>query len=84
MDIFHSKPVTFLFLPRTELTTIVQPPNQQRSGVEANTHVLFRGAEQSSDLCAGLEDGHVPLRQVFCDFEPATTERSGSKVGGVI
>lgn len=34
--------------------------------------------EESSDLCAGLEDGNVPLRQMFCDFEPAGTEQRGS------
>lgn len=43
---------------------------------------LFRGAEQGSDLCAGLEDGHVLLRQVFCDSEPAATERSKLEVRG--
>lgn len=34
--------------------------------------------QASSDLCAGLEGGNVPLRQMFCDFEPAGTQRSGS------
>lgn len=31
----------------------------------------IRGGEGGSDLGAGLEDGHVPLRQMFRDFEPA-------------
>lgn len=43
---------------------------------------LFRGAGPGSDLCTGLEDGHVLLRQVFRDFEPAATERSRSEVRG--
>lgn len=51
-----------------------------------------RGSEEttieSSDLGAGLEAGNVPLRQMFCDFEPAGTECSGSgqkgsEVGGL-
>lgn len=49
---------------------------------------VLRKLQQGSDLCAGLEAGDVPLRQMFCDFEPAGPERrrsgqKGSEVGGV-
>lgn len=77
METFPSKPANVLISDYNP--SAAEQRNQRRSA-----HALFRGAEQSSDLCAGLEDGHVPLRQVFCDFEPATTGRSGSEVGGVI
>lgn len=43
MEVLHSNPVTFLFLPTNERTTIVQPPNSEISSVLVwkRTHVCF-------------------------------------------
>lgn len=44
-------------------------PNWNRTKCHVKADV-----ERRSDLGAGLEDGHVPLRQVLRDFQPAATE----------